>query len=178
MLAAMTNLTFPAGTRSFSQHVAFDNLPVGEATKSNTPALSLIAKHAGYCSNKRSRLFMVGVDEHSYSDYALVWMMDQLVDDGDEVICVRVVDVPIRTAEKYYRSEAAKILEAIQEKNMHDRAISITLEYAVGKLHATFQKLVGFLTNHGAHPGKLWLRIAVWPSLTFLPRSIRTSLPC
>ncbi len=37
---------------------------------------------------------MVGVDDHAYSDYALKWLLDSLVDDGDEVVCVRVIENP------------------------------------------------------------------------------------
>jgi hypothetical protein len=35
---------------------------------------------------------MVGIDENDYSDIALHWMLEELVDDGDEIICLRVID--------------------------------------------------------------------------------------
>jgi len=85
---------------------------------------------------------MVGVDEHAYSDYALLWLLNNMVDDGDEVICVRVVENPPRGAEKTYQAEARRIMESIQAKNEHNKAISIILEYSVGKLHDTFQQLL------------------------------------
>ena len=88
---------------------------------------------------------MVGVDEHAYSDYALVWLLNHMVDDGDQVVCVRVVENPIRPGEKSYQDEAKKLLQTIQSKNEQNRAISIILEWAVGKLHSTFQKLVRLL---------------------------------
>lgn len=83
---------------------------------------------------------MVGVDEHAYSDYALRWLLENMVDDGDEVICVRVIETPIR--DKSYHDDAVKMMHRIQEMNTLNRAISIVLEYSVGKLHATFQQLV------------------------------------
>ena len=85
---------------------------------------------------------MVGVDEHAYSDYALVWLLNNMVDDGDEVVCVRVIESPIRPGEKNYQEDAKRLLQAIQAKNELNKAISIILEYSVGKLHATFQQLV------------------------------------
>ena len=88
---------------------------------------------------------MVGVDEHAYSDYALVWLLNNMVDDGDQVVCVRVIENPIRPGEKSYQEDAKKLLQTIQSKNEQNRAISIILEWAVGKLHSTFQKLVRFL---------------------------------
>lgn len=85
---------------------------------------------------------MIGVDEHSYSQYALVWLLTHMVDDGDEIICVRVMENPVRP-DKNYQEDAKKLLEVIKSKNELNKAISIILEYSVGKLHDTFQQLVG-----------------------------------
>ena len=137
----LTEDTLPACR--FKQHVGFDNFPVGEATKNNTSSFTLQVRHAGYQSSRRSRIFMVGLDEHAYSDYALLWLFNNMVDDGDEVVCVRVLESPPRTNEKSYQNEARRLLEAIKEKNELNKALSIILEYSVGKLHATFQQLVG-----------------------------------
>lgn len=143
----MIALTKPPSTpRRFKPHVGFDNLPVGEATKNNPSSITLNVRHHGYHPNRRSRTFMVGVDDHAYSDYALVWLLESLVDDGDEVVCVRVVDHATRSGEKNYQEDAKQLLKAIQEKNTQNLAISIVLEYSVGKLHATFQQLVSCLT--------------------------------
>ncbi|KAH7361415.1 Usp domain-containing protein [Plectosphaerella cucumerina] len=123
----------------FRQHIAFDNLPLGEATKSNTPSLTLNVRHRGYQAKRRSRTFMVGVDEHAYSDYALQWLLDELVDDGDEVVCVRVIEKDTRGS---YQDDAQRLMDSIIKKNGANRAISVILEYATGKLHSTFQKLI------------------------------------
>ncbi|KAH8909747.1 hypothetical protein BR93DRAFT_935457 [Coniochaeta sp. PMI_546] len=139
----MTELTeTPNSVPRFKRHVGFDNLPAGEATKFNTSSLTLNVRHQGYHPRRRSRTFMVGVDEHAYSDYALVWLLENLVDDGDEVVCVRVIETPVRGADKSYQEEAKKMMQTITEKNTQNRAISIILEYSVGKLHATFQQLI------------------------------------
>ncbi|KAB5570572.1 hypothetical protein GE09DRAFT_712228 [Coniochaeta sp. 2T2.1] len=139
----MTALTeTPHSAPRFKRHVGFDNLPTGEATKFNTSSLTLNVRHQGYHPRRRSRTFMAGVDEHAYSDYALVWLLENLVDDGDEVVCVRVVESPARGSDKSYQEEARKMMQSITEKNTQNRAISIVLEYSVGKLHATFQQLI------------------------------------
>lgn len=85
---------------------------------------------------------MVGVDEHAYSDYAVQWLLEELVDDGDEVVCVRVLEKETRFYDKSYRDEAEAVMQAIIQKNGGNRAVNFFLEYASGKLHATFQKLV------------------------------------
>ncbi|KAJ0304511.1 hypothetical protein COL5a_001048 [Colletotrichum fioriniae] len=140
----MATLTQTSVPDRFQSHVAFDNLPLGEATKNNTLSLTLNVRHRGYQAQRRSRTFMVGVDEHAYSDYALQWLLDELVDDGDEVVCVRVIEKELRAAEtnKIYQEEAKKVMDGILKRNGLNRAISIVLEYASGKLHATFQRLI------------------------------------
>ncbi|KAL2262123.1 hypothetical protein VTK26DRAFT_2390 [Humicola hyalothermophila] len=127
----------------FEQHVGFDNLPVGEATKNNPSSFTLQVRHHGYHPSRRSRTFMIGVDENAYSDYALLWLLNNMVDDGDEVVCVRVVESPFRPGEKNYQDDARRLLESIQAKNELNKAISIILEYSVGKLHDTFRQLLG-----------------------------------
>ncbi|KAG6004476.1 hypothetical protein E4U21_001048 [Claviceps maximensis] len=126
----------------FQYHVGFDNVPSGEATKNNTLSLTLNVRHKGFHARRRSRSFMVGVDEHSYSDYAIQWLLDELVDDGDEIVCVRVIEKEIRLNDKQYQEDAQNVMQNILAKNGANRAISFVLEYAVGKLHATFQKLI------------------------------------
>ncbi len=147
-MAALTESPLPPPR--FEQHVGFDNLPVGEATKNNPSSFTLQARHQGYHPSRRSRTFMIGIDEHAYSDYALVWLLHNMVDDGDEVVCVRVVENPFRPGEKNYQEEAKRLLEAIQAKNELNKAISIILEYSVGKLHDTFQQLVRSDSLRGA----------------------------
>ncbi|TDZ38148.1 Universal stress protein A family protein [Colletotrichum trifolii] len=133
----------------FQTHVAFDNLPLGEATKNNTISLTLNVKHTGYQAQRRSRTFMVGLDENSYSDHALQWLLDELVDDHDEIVCVRVIEKEVRVTEKEvrandarYKADARRIMDNILQRNGANRAISVVLEYASGKLHSTFQKLI------------------------------------
>jgi len=59
---------------------------------------------------------MIGVDEHAYSDCALVWLLNNMVDDGDEIICVRVLESTLRP-EKNYQDDAKRLLETIKSKN-------------------------------------------------------------
>lgn len=126
----------------FQHHVGFDNVPSGEATKNNTLSFTINVKHKGYQARRRSRTFMVGVDDHSYSGYAIQWLLEELVDDGDEIVCVRVIEKETRYIDKQYQEDANNVMEGILAKNGANHAISFVLEYAVGKLHATFQKLI------------------------------------
>ncbi|TLD04942.1 uncharacterized protein PgNI_09450 [Pyricularia grisea] len=125
----------------FRHHVSFDNIPVGEATKNNVLGYTINLTHDGYQPKRRSRTMMAGVDQHFYSDYALQWLLEEYAEDGDEVICVHVSERDSRD-DKNYKSKAQAMVERIKQKIPPDCAISIKLEYAVGKLHETFQKLI------------------------------------
>lgn len=135
------------GSHRFRKHVTFNNVQIGEPTKNNFPSYTLVVRHLGFYSKRRSRTFMVGIDDHQYSDEALQWLFDKFVEDGDEIICVRVVEKDVRQLETDrriadFQQEANAEVERIKAKSGDGKAISIVLEYAVGKLHSTFQRLV------------------------------------
>ena len=157
-------LTVDPTNSRFQHHVSFDNFAGGEPTEKNTISFTLNVKHKGYQYKRRSRTFMVGIDENFYSDIALSWMLEELVDDGDEIICLRVVDkdskiISDRNMERrQYQKEARELMRGIQQKNDDNRAISIVLEFAVGKVHTTFQKMVSPTPLSETSP---WKRIYV-----------------
>ncbi|KAK7753456.1 hypothetical protein SLS62_004531 [Diatrype stigma] len=128
--------------RRFESHVAFDNIPLGESTDRNPISFTLNVRHSGFQFNRRHRVFMVGVDDNAYSDHALQYLLDELVDDGDEIVCVRVIETQVRLADRMYKEDATRLMESIKAKNTQNHAISLILEYAVGKLHSTFQHLI------------------------------------
>ncbi|KAI0408609.1 hypothetical protein F4802DRAFT_356375 [Xylaria palmicola] len=139
---ATETLTQSPRSQRFESHVAFDNIPLGDPTPYNPIAFTLNYRHAGFQFRRRHRIFMVGVDDNSYSDHALQWLLDELVDDGDEIVCVRVIETQARLTDKTYQDDAKALMESIQSKNTQNHAISLVLEYAVGKLHNTFQHLI------------------------------------
>ena len=161
-------LTPDAENSRFKTHVSFDNFAGAEATEKNTVSFTLNRKHKGYQFKRRSRTFMVGIDEHDYSNIALQWMLEELVDDGDEIICLRVIDKDSKMTSdsnikrRQYQKEARETMERIQARNDDNKAISIVLEYAVGKLESTFQKMVwhhGFASSPRARNLLMVVRI-------------------
>lgn len=121
-------------------------------------------KHRDYAHSARSRTFLCGTDAKDYSEYALEWMIDELVDDGDEIVCLRVIEkddkVDIKPNLKY-REEAQKLLDSVMLKNAtEDKAISIIMELAVGKVQEIFQRMVS-------------LSLIVFTQLTFIDPSLR-----
>ena len=51
-----------------------------------------------YRYHHTSRTFLLGLDQKDYSQYALEWGMNELFEDNDELVILRVIDsgnVPI-----------------------------------------------------------------------------------
>ncbi|KAF2767174.1 hypothetical protein EJ03DRAFT_329460 [Teratosphaeria nubilosa] len=140
-------MSSPPPPAHFQQKVSFDTFSNPSASDFS---LTLNRKHRDYEYTKRSRTFLCGTDTNDYSDTALEWLLDELVDDGDEIVCLRVVEKDSREAvrwaggqgEKGYRAEALRFLEAIEKKNTEDRAISLVLEFSIGKVHDTIQQMI------------------------------------
>ena len=139
----LTNTQTPS---TYSSRVSFDTFDNRDA-----PELSYVLthKHKDFASSKRSRLFLCGTDQNDYSDFALEWLLDELVDDGDEVVCFRVVDKDskinsdISLEQRRYKEEAHKLMEHIKSKNKdHEKSINLVLEFAVGKVQESIQSLV------------------------------------
>ncbi len=140
-------MSSPPPPAQFRQKVSFDTFSNPAASDFS---LTLNRKHRDYEYTRRSRTFLCGTDTNDYSDTALEYLIDELVDDGDEIVCLRVVEKDSKEAirwsggqgEKGYRKEAERFLEAIEKKNTDDRAISLVLEFSIGKVHDTIQQMI------------------------------------
>ncbi|KAG8627259.1 hypothetical protein KVT40_004742 [Elsinoe batatas] len=145
-------LSSPPPPNQFQPRVSFDTFDNRDASDFS---LTLSRKHKDYVYNRRSRTFLCGTDTNEYSDTALEWLIDELVDDGDEIVCLRVVEKDSKEAVKWagggsnkegrergYRAEAQRMLEKIQEKNSDDRAINLVLEFSIGRVQETIQHMI------------------------------------
>ncbi|TKA68230.1 hypothetical protein B0A55_09846 [Friedmanniomyces simplex] len=145
--AGARRMSSPPPPAQFHKGVSFDTFSNPAASDFS---LTLNRKHRDYEYTKRSRTFLCGTDTNEYSDTALEWLLDELVDDGDEIVCLRVVEKDSREAvrwaggqgEKGYRAEAERFLEAIERKNTEDRAISLVLEFSIGKVQDAIQQMI------------------------------------
>lgn len=136
----------PPPPKTYERGVSFDTFDNRDAPNFS---LTLNYKHKGYQSTRRSRTFLCGTDQNDYSEFALEWLIDELVDDGDEIVCLRAVEKDSRMAsgaaieEGKYREEAEKLFEQVIQKNSQDeKAISLVLELAVGKVEDIIQRMI------------------------------------
>ncbi|KAF2458042.1 hypothetical protein BDY21DRAFT_343469 [Lineolata rhizophorae] len=131
----------------FQPRVSFDTFDTRDSLVEEN-SFTLIRKHKDYEYSKRSRTFLCGLDSNDYSEYALEWLIDELVDDGDEIVCLRVVEKDSSVAadpsvdEGRYRMEAERLMEKIQEKNTEQKAINLILEFAVGKTNKVIDEMI------------------------------------
>jgi len=80
--------------------------------------------------------------------YALQWLINELVDDGDEIVCLRVVekedaiagDRSVETGR--YRTEAEATMRDIQARNHDNKAVNLILEFSVGKVNKVIDDMV------------------------------------
>ncbi|EED18551.1 universal stress protein family domain protein [Talaromyces stipitatus ATCC 10500] len=139
-------ISSPPPPSTYQRGVSFDTFDNRDATDGS---FTLKYKHKNYQATRRSRTFLCGTDQNDYSEFALEWLIDELVDDGDEVICLWVVEKDSKIAsdasmdEGRYRKEAEKLLSQVIAKNQHDeKAISLVLELAVGKVQDIIQRMI------------------------------------
>lgn len=144
-LKPQRRLSSPPPPSTYESRVSFDTFDNKDATDLS---FTLVSKHKDYAYSRRSRTFLCGTDQNDYSEFALEWLVEELVEDGDEIVCLRVVDKDSKISSNFsveqgfYKTEARKLLEHIQEKNEEDKAISLVLEFAVGKVPETIQRMI------------------------------------
>lgn len=131
---------------AFEHRIGFDTFDNKHATDFS---LTLQSKHLGYKFSRLSRTFMCGTDKNEYSENALSWLLEKLADDGDEILCLRVIDPSSKISssdkaleEKRYRNEAHKFLEHLISKNVKDKKISLCLEFAVGSVENIIKRMI------------------------------------
>ncbi|KAI1316208.1 hypothetical protein EDD11_010318 [Mortierella claussenii] len=130
--------------------VGFDTLDCEDTTQY---AFTLQARTDHWKRTKRSRTFLVGTDLNDYSAHALKWVMENMVEDGDEIVALRVVPMELRDSfaksgipsfqgqEIAARSEATKIMDMIRESNK-SKEINIIVECLVGNVRDTIQHMI------------------------------------
>ncbi|KAI4275411.1 MAG: hypothetical protein LQ337_003243 [Flavoplaca oasis] len=143
-------LSSPPPPSKYERRVSFNTFDNRDATDYS---FHIATKHKDYEYTQRSRTFLCGTDDNDYSYDAIEWLIEELVEDGDEIICLRVVDKDSRFASDSslrtgtYKKEAEQLLEKIKNKNKDredekEKAISLAIEFAVGKVPEVFQRMI------------------------------------
>jgi nucleotide-binding universal stress UspA family protein len=136
----------PPAKDPFLRRVAFDTFDNKEATDFS---LTLRSKHLDYKYTRLSRTILIGVEKNRHSEAALEWLLEELVEDGDEVVCLRAIDPNSKMSssdsaleERQYRAEAESFLQGILAKNINDKKISLIVEFPVGRVQDMIQRTI------------------------------------
>ncbi|KAG2238002.1 hypothetical protein BDF21DRAFT_404495 [Thamnidium elegans] len=148
----MTTHTIPVIQQpdDYIRGVSFDTM-----TDQDQPdySFTLRGKNQGYQRTRRSRTFMVATDLANYSDYALDWAIENLVDHGDEIIVLRVLTVDmsenrpnlkamLRHEELQSKERASLVMSKIMAAGGPDLKISAVIEFVIGKVQETIQSMI------------------------------------
>ncbi|KAL9095994.1 MAG: hypothetical protein Q9163_006473 [Psora crenata] len=137
----------PPPPSTYKPRITFDLF----ANQSTTdPSFTLISQHKHYARRKGSRTYLCGTDESDYAAFALEYLIDKLVDDGDDIVCVRVMDKDSEVAsdlgaqDAEYKMKARQVREQVQLLlDGEDRpAVKVVIEFAVGKVGETIDRMV------------------------------------
>jgi len=156
----------PPPPSQYQRGVSFDTFDNRDAT---TESFTLNYKHRDYAATARSRTFLCGTDAKDYSEYALEWMIDELVDDGDEIVCLRVVEKDSKIASDAsvengkYRDEAQKLLDSVIKKNsLEEKAISMIMELAVGRVQDIIQRMASGVPSSSGRRANVVFQIQLY----------------
>ncbi|KAJ9110111.1 hypothetical protein QFC19_001782 [Naganishia cerealis] len=133
----------------YRRKVGFETFDGAKVKDDALFSYTLQAKSDYYRRNRNTRVFMAAVSNDEKGEDALDWLMDNLVEDGDEVVAVRVIELDegekaSQQAQDEFREEAAQLLKTILEKNdeFGDRRISVIVEFVAGKVTQTLMRLI------------------------------------
>ena len=91
---------------------------------------------------------LICVQLNEYSVHALNWGLGNLIDDGDEIVVLRVIEPGTPAHAQWMSSpeeakeEAQHVLDEIMAKNSEDIRISIIVEFVIGKVQETIHRMI------------------------------------
>lgn len=107
------------------------------------------AKSEGYKRSRNTRVFAVAVSDNEAGEDALEWLMSELVEDGDEIVAIRVIELD--EDERHnpqqqddFRAQAHELLQDVLTKNNEadERKISVIVEFVAGKVTDMLMKMI------------------------------------
>ncbi|CED83048.1 UspA [Phaffia rhodozyma] len=133
--------------KSYRNRVGFDTFD--DCHDDGLFSFTLQTQSEGYHRSRESRTFLVAVSRDESGSEALDWLMENLLEDGDEMVALRVIEwdeTERASSEKKedLREEARELQRLILEKNDDgdERKISIIVEFVAGRKTESIMRLV------------------------------------
>ncbi|ORY34684.1 hypothetical protein BCR39DRAFT_514004 [Naematelia encephala] len=135
-----------AGDGRYRRKVGFEAFDAGPAALF---AYTCAAKSEGYKRSRSTRVFAVAVSADESGETALDWLMSELVEDGDEIVAIRVIDIDDaerkdESNQDEFREDAHRLLTNILDKNneAEDRRVSVVVEFVAGRVTEMLLKMI------------------------------------
>ncbi|GMG19109.1 unnamed protein product [Ambrosiozyma monospora] len=129
---------------NFEKGVSFDTLNNEDVVVYKTQFI-LVTKHQHFKFNRTSKTFLVGYEpEDEASQLAIRWTIDELLSDGDTMVCLVVLPTTSKmiTDESYHHKEGEKMLARLAKMNYNDKKLKIVLEYKVGEVSFMIRRAI------------------------------------
>ncbi|WOO82209.1 Universal stress protein A family protein [Vanrija pseudolonga] len=134
------------GENKYRRKVGFEAFDTGADTLFT---FTCQTKSEGYKRSRNTRVFLVAVSPDESGEDALDWLMSELVEDGDEVVAMRVVEMgeeerQTNPAHQELREDAQDLLARVLHKNDEEdgRKISVIVEVVVGHVPDMILKMI------------------------------------
>ncbi|TDL27897.1 hypothetical protein BD410DRAFT_781812 [Rickenella mellea] len=149
--AHRSSMSGPSSSSIHSPQIQGGYLPKVSFDTFENPAapmfsFTLQVKSEGYKRNRSTRVFLCAASPDESGSQALDWVMESLVQDGDELIVLRGFDTDeLDKDHDTLREEAKELMRQIQRRNTEnepDRKLSIIVEFIAGKVTQTIERLI------------------------------------
>ncbi|KAF7798132.1 hypothetical protein EIP86_009347 [Pleurotus ostreatoroseus] len=129
--------------QGYTPKVGFDTF---ENPQASMFSYTLHVQSDGYTRSKNTRVFLCAASPDESGTQALEWVLENLVQDGDELIVFRGADSDDLDKEQdVYREEARELMRQVQDKCVEydaDRKLSIIIEFIAGNVPGSIDRLI------------------------------------
>ncbi|KAF8126826.1 hypothetical protein EV363DRAFT_1268170 [Boletus edulis] len=133
----------PVVSQGYTPKVSFDTF---ENPAASMFSYTLHVQSHGYTQTRATRVFLCASSPDETGKQALEWALECLVQDGDELIVFRGIDLEeLDKDHELVREEARELMRHIQDKCVEydpDRKVSIILEFIAGRVTTTLERLI------------------------------------
>ncbi|KAF8586898.1 adenine nucleotide alpha hydrolases-like protein [Ramaria rubella] len=136
--------TLTGGSNGYTSKVGFDTFQ--NPSDATLFSYTLQVKSEDYRRTRSTRSYLCAASGDESGSHALEWVMESLLQDGDELIVLRCFDgEDLGQMHEQRREEARELMKFIREKNDEvepGRKVSIIVEFVGGKVTASIERLI------------------------------------